>query len=50
MLPEVPDAEAIGMASAMFGEALNAQTMLEHLLGQAVDMVFHQDNESTRLY
>ena len=41
-----PEAEAIAMASAMFGEALNIQVLLEHLLGHAVDVVFHQDNET----
>ncbi|CAE7244859.1 RPS6KA5 [Symbiodinium natans] len=39
-------AEAIAMASAMFGEALNIQVMMEHLLGRAIDVVFHQDNET----
>ncbi|CAE7489935.1 unnamed protein product [Symbiodinium natans] len=41
-----PEAEAIAMASAMFGEALNIQVMMEHLLGRAIDVVFHQDNET----
>ena len=41
-----PEAEAIAMVSAMFGEALNIQVLLEHLLGHAVDVVFHQDNET----
>ena len=41
-----PEAEAIAMASAMFGEALNIQVLLKHLLGHAVDVVFHQDDET----
>ena len=41
-----PEAEAIAMASAMFGEALNIQVLLKHLLGHAVDVVFHQDDEA----
>ena len=39
-----PEAESIAMASAVFGEALNAQTMLQHLVGQTVHVVFHQNN------
>ena len=34
------------MASVMFGEALNIQVLLEHLLGHAVDVDFRQDNET----
>ena len=41
-----PEAEAIAMASAMFGGALNIQVLLEHLLGHAMDVVFHHDNET----
>ena len=41
-----PEAEAVAMASAMFSEALNIQVLLEHLLGHAINVVFHQDNET----
>ena len=41
-----PEAESIAMPSAMFGEALNIRKMLGQVLGQAVDVVFHQNNET----
>ena len=41
-----PEAEAIAMAAAMFSEAINAQTFLQHLLGFNCKTVYHQDNEA----
>ena len=41
-----PEAEAIAMAAAMFSEAINAKTFLQHLLGFNCKTVYHQDNEA----
>ena len=41
-----PEAEAIAMSGAMFSEAINTQTLLQHLLGFNVATTYHQDNEA----
>ena len=41
-----PEAEAIAMSGAMFSEAINRQTLLQHLLGFHVATTYHQDNEA----
>ena len=41
-----PEAEMIAFASAMFGESLHVQDMLQHLLGARVTLRFAQDNEA----
>ena len=41
-----PEAEAIAMASALFGETLNIQETVSLLLQQSVPVVFEQDNEA----
>ena len=41
-----PEAEAISMASALFGETLNIQETVSLLLQQSVPVVFEQDNEA----
>ena len=37
-----PEAEAIAMSRAMFSEAINMQTLLQHLLGFNVATIYHQ--------
>ena len=41
-----PEAEAIAMSGAMFSEAINVQTFLQHLLSFNVPTTYHQDNEA----
>ncbi|CAE6921679.1 RE1 [Symbiodinium sp. CCMP2592] len=41
-----PEAEAISMASALFGETLNVQETVSLLLQQSIPAVFEQDNEA----
>ena len=41
-----PEAEAISMASALFGETLNVQDTLQMLLQRPVPVTFEQDNEA----
>ena len=41
-----PEAEAISMASALFGETLNVQDTLQMLLQKPVPVTFEQDNEA----
>ena len=36
----------VGMPTALFGEPLNIQLIHEHLIGQAADATFRQDNET----
>ena len=41
-----PEAEAIAMSAAMFSEAINIQSFLQHLLGYCCRTTYHQDNET----
>ena len=41
-----PEAEAIAMSGAMFSEAINVQTFMQHLLSCNVPTTYHQDNEA----
>ena len=41
-----PEAEAIAMRGAMFSEAINTPTLLQHLLGFNVATIYRQDNEA----
>ena len=41
-----PEAEAIAMSTAMFSEAINIQSFLQHFLGYCCKTTYHQDNET----
>ena len=42
----MPEAEASVIASALFGETLNVQALLEELLQTTILVTFYQDNEA----